>query len=133
MSWNFIISLRFLTDFSTAGDDVKTERELPPLMLSNDFKCKNFNFGNHYFHLHGGESRILFHFFVLKLFILFRLSSGMTIDCETPHPERMPADIFDDYDRIKIETLAFQTKWEDKTRALQDAYPVPIREYNGVK
>ncbi|XP_052246071.1 ankyrin and armadillo repeat-containing protein-like isoform X2 [Dreissena polymorpha] len=36
------------------GDECRTERELPPLMLSSDFKCKNFYFGNHYFHLHGG-------------------------------------------------------------------------------
>ena len=42
--------------FSFAVDEVKTERELPPLMLSQDFRCKNFNFGNHYFNLHGGKS-----------------------------------------------------------------------------
>ncbi len=41
------------------GEDVKTERELPPLMLGPDFKCKNFNFGNHYFHLHGGKNLLL--------------------------------------------------------------------------
>ena len=43
------------------GDDVKTERELPPLMLGSDFTCKNFNFGNHYFHLHGGNASRLFY------------------------------------------------------------------------
>lgn len=46
-----------------SGDDVRTERELPPLMLSNESKCKNFDFSarpddgverNKYFHLHGG-------------------------------------------------------------------------------
>ncbi|PIK41252.1 putative ankyrin and armadillo repeat-containing protein [Apostichopus japonicus] len=36
------------------ADDCKTERELPPLMLSPDFRCPNFDFGNKYFHLHGG-------------------------------------------------------------------------------
>ncbi|XP_067649055.1 ankyrin and armadillo repeat-containing protein-like [Haliotis asinina] len=39
---------------SMAGDECRTERDLPPLILGQDFKCKNFSFGNHYFHLHGG-------------------------------------------------------------------------------
>jgi hypothetical protein len=44
-----------------SGDDVRTERELPPLMMHPDFKCKTFDFktsgeekGDKYFHLHGG-------------------------------------------------------------------------------
>ena len=58
---------------------------------------------------------------------------GMTIDCETPNPEGLPEEIVQDYDNIKIEILAFQTKWSDKTRTLQDTYPVPVLNYNGVK
>jgi hypothetical protein len=47
------------------GEDVKTERELPPLMLGSDFKCRTFDFNlkqpndsssnrEKYFNLHGG-------------------------------------------------------------------------------
>ncbi|XP_065929233.1 ankyrin and armadillo repeat-containing protein isoform X4 [Magallana gigas] len=44
---------RFLPDLSE--DQCKTEEELPPLMLGDDFKCKNFYPDkNKYFHLHGG-------------------------------------------------------------------------------
>ncbi|KAK3108352.1 hypothetical protein FSP39_006134 [Pinctada imbricata] len=44
---------RFLPDMTE--DQCKTEEELPPLMLGEDFKCKNFTpEKNKYFHLHGG-------------------------------------------------------------------------------
>ena len=38
-----------------SGDECHTERELPPLIIASDFKCKNFSFGGRYFHLHGGK------------------------------------------------------------------------------
>ncbi|PAA83871.1 hypothetical protein BOX15_Mlig007209g2, partial [Macrostomum lignano] len=39
------------------GDDVKTERELPPTIVSPEFCCRNFSFPpNQYFSLHGGVS-----------------------------------------------------------------------------
>uniref|UniRef100_A0A8C5WFU7 Ankyrin and armadillo repeat containing n=1 Tax=Leptobrachium leishanense TaxID=445787 RepID=A0A8C5WFU7_9ANUR len=38
-----------------SDDKVKTERELPPLMLGPDYKCQHFMYPpNTYFHLHGG-------------------------------------------------------------------------------
>ncbi|XP_076439158.1 ankyrin and armadillo repeat-containing protein-like [Babylonia areolata] len=36
------------------GDECRTERELPPLIVGPDFKCKNFLCGKNYFSLHGG-------------------------------------------------------------------------------
>uniref|UniRef100_A0A8D0KME5 Ankyrin and armadillo repeat containing n=1 Tax=Salvator merianae TaxID=96440 RepID=A0A8D0KME5_SALMN len=59
----FIISLkrknkvpnlnRLLQPYS--DDKVKTERELPPILLGSDFKCQHFTYApNQYFHLHGG-------------------------------------------------------------------------------
>uniref|UniRef100_A0A8D2IQQ6 Ankyrin and armadillo repeat containing n=1 Tax=Varanus komodoensis TaxID=61221 RepID=A0A8D2IQQ6_VARKO len=59
----FIISLkrknkvpnlnRLLQPYS--DDKVKTERELPPILLGPDFKCQHFMYAqNQYFHLHGG-------------------------------------------------------------------------------
>ncbi|KAH0621577.1 hypothetical protein JD844_023038 [Phrynosoma platyrhinos] len=44
---------RLLQPYS--DDKVKTERELPPLLLGPDFKCQHFVYPhNRYFHLHGG-------------------------------------------------------------------------------
>ena len=37
-------------------EECKTEREFPPLILRPDFKCKNFDHSEKYFHLHGGIS-----------------------------------------------------------------------------
>ena len=38
------------------GDDVRTCRDLPPLLLPQDYKCKNFIYSQkEYFHVHGGE------------------------------------------------------------------------------
>ena len=107
-------------------------------MLSNDFKCKNFNFGQRYFHLHGGKLKKNTRFYLQLIMFHVALDMicvelGMTIDCETPNPEGLPEEIVQDYDNIKIEILAFQTKWSDKTRTLQDTYPVPVLNYNGVK
>ena len=43
-----------------SGDQVKTERELPPLMLGKEFTCTNFAYTHQYFHLHGGMFIMLF-------------------------------------------------------------------------
>jgi len=40
--------------FFITGDECRTERELPPLILGPDFKCPHFDFGTSYFNLHGG-------------------------------------------------------------------------------
>ena len=37
-------------------EECKTEREFPPLILRPEFKCKNFDHSEKYFHLHGGIS-----------------------------------------------------------------------------
>ena len=57
--------------------------------------------------------------------------TGVQIDNETPEPEEVPQCIINDYDKIKIDTLGFSTKWTDKTKAPQESYPIPIREYDG--
>ena len=46
---------RVKTTTPVTGDAVKTEKELPPLMVGPDFICKNFFVDNKYFNLHGGE------------------------------------------------------------------------------
>ncbi|XP_056008070.1 ankyrin and armadillo repeat-containing protein-like isoform X2 [Ostrea edulis] len=68
---------RFLPDLSE--DQCKTEEELPPLMLGEDFKCKNFYPDkNKYFHLHG----------------------GINIDFETDDPECPPKEVLLKYSEI---------------------------------
>nr|XP_022304475.1 ankyrin and armadillo repeat-containing protein-like isoform X2 [Crassostrea virginica] len=74
---------RFLPDLSE--DQCKTEEELPPLMLGDDFKCKNFYpEKNKYFHLHG----------------------GINIDFETDELESPPKEVIHKYSEIM--TLAEQ-------------------------
>ena len=37
------------------GEDTRSERELPPLVVGDDFKCTNFHFqAGSCFHMHGG-------------------------------------------------------------------------------
>ncbi|ELU04066.1 hypothetical protein CAPTEDRAFT_159631 [Capitella teleta] len=91
------------------GEVLKVERELPPLILSQDFKCKNFNFGNHYFHLHG----------------------GILIDNETPDVTPMPEEIAKQYDNIKFETLGFLSKNCEPGGTLHESYPLPVMQIAG--
>ena len=37
---------------------MRTERELPPIMVGPDYLCKNFYVDNKYFNLHGGKTPI---------------------------------------------------------------------------
>ena len=53
-------SVCFVFSPHSLEDQCKTEEELPPLMLGDDFKCKNFYpEKNKYFHLHGGKSSMM--------------------------------------------------------------------------
>jgi len=47
------------------GEETRTEREVPPLMLGSKFKCKNFLPSASYFHVHGGLL-IFVIFFIFK-------------------------------------------------------------------
>ncbi|XP_052802485.1 ankyrin and armadillo repeat-containing protein-like isoform X4 [Mya arenaria] len=91
-----------------SSDECRTERELPPLMLSSDFKCKNFNFGNHYFHLHG----------------------GIMIDHETDDlvEDRQFEEV---YDSTMSEASTFLSKLLDMENTMLDHYKVPTVTVNG--
>ncbi|BFY97941.1 hypothetical protein BsWGS_00981 [Bradybaena similaris] len=43
---------RLLPPYSS--DECRTEREFPPIIMGQDFKCTNFSYTGQYFHLHGG-------------------------------------------------------------------------------
>ncbi|PIK39875.1 hypothetical protein BSL78_23293 [Apostichopus japonicus] len=93
------------------ADDCKTERELPPLMLSPDFRCPNFDFGNKYFHLHG----------------------GIQVDIESDDVRDLPEDIRAVYDEIEREAIAYLKRVTDRSYPYQESYPLPMREINGKK
>ncbi|WAQ94689.1 ANKAR-like protein [Mya arenaria] len=77
-------------------------------MLSSDFKCKNFNFGNHYFHLHG----------------------GIMIDHETDDlvEDRQFEEV---YDSTMSEASTFLSKLLDMENTMLDHYKVPTVTVNG--
>lgn len=105
MNWN--LNLIYLCLIQ--GDETKTERELPPLMLDPDFKCKNFSFGSNYFNLHGG--------------IMF--------DMETDSLQNVSASLLEMYDDICLEATAYLNKILDPDLPPQEHYDVPIKEIDG--
>jgi hypothetical protein len=107
-----------------SGEELKTERELPPLILSQDFACKNFNFGNHYFHLHGGNCS---HAIPSPAHFNF-LIPGILINHETPDVAPMPEHIAKHYEKIKHETLGFLSKNCEAGGPLHESYPLPVME-----
>ena len=96
---------------SISGDEIHTERELPPLMLAPDFRSKNFDYpANKYFNLHG----------------------GVQFELETCSIETSGFKNFDtDYERVAAkasETLKGYLQSEQ-----QQEYPVPTIEVNNKK
>ncbi|XP_078582860.1 ankyrin and armadillo repeat-containing protein-like [Branchiostoma floridae x Branchiostoma japonicum] len=90
-------------------DKLRTERELPPLMLGPDFKCKNFFFENRYHHLHG----------------------GISIDLETGHLVDPPDEVVDAFDELQLEAATHCAKLLDPDAPYMEHYPLPVVELNG--
>ncbi|GFR60921.1 ankyrin and armadillo repeat-containing protein [Elysia marginata] len=94
---------------SYSNDECRTERELPPLITGQDFKCKNFSFNDHYFHLHG----------------------GITIDLETDSMTDAATLLSPDYHEI-IQTAQIELKnvlYQDQL--MKEHYNIPIHRING--
>ncbi|XP_070211365.1 ankyrin and armadillo repeat-containing protein-like isoform X4 [Littorina saxatilis] len=91
------------------GDECRTERELPPLILGPDMKCRNFSFGEHYFHLHGG--------------INFDLETDVLTDCNESFVQQ--------YEHIRGDSIAYLHKILDTEAVVQEYYKVPSYEING--
>lgn len=96
---------------SFPADDCKTERELPPLMISPEFRCPNFDFGNRYFHLHG----------------------GIQVDIESDDVQDLPQDLKGIYDEIEREAFTHLERVTDRSFPYQESYPLPMRDINGKK
>ncbi|XP_076094844.1 ankyrin and armadillo repeat-containing protein-like isoform X1 [Mytilus galloprovincialis] len=97
---------RLLPDLT--GDECRTERELPPLILGPDFKCPHFDFGGNYFNLHG----------------------GVLVDIETDPIVEAPESFSQMYNQIMTESEELLSKHlsHDKIR---ESYKVPVYEING--
>lgn len=92
-------------------DETRTERDLPPLMIGQEFKCKNFQFPTGtYFHLHG----------------------GMMFDLETTNPVAPSQSVINAYDEIKTETDDYIAKYLDNPNpTYQETYPAPVVDIEG--
>ncbi|XP_022535803.2 ankyrin and armadillo repeat-containing protein [Astyanax mexicanus] len=91
-------------------DKVKTERELPPLLLGPKFSCRHFSYPpDQYFHLHG----------------------GIEFDTGTPELDDITEEI-----KLALSTLQNQASgylkdllWQEN--AYKKQFPVPLSEING--
>ncbi|KAM9248462.1 ankyrin and armadillo repeat-containing protein [Dugong dugon] len=89
-----------------SDDKVKTERELPPFIFGQDFKCQNFHYkDNQYFHVHG----------------------GIEFDISTPPIENALEDFQNNLEKIR--DCAANTFVEDS--GYKGYYSVPVMEFHG--
>ncbi|XP_053128970.1 ankyrin and armadillo repeat-containing protein isoform X2 [Hemicordylus capensis] len=99
---------RLLQPYS--DDKVKTERELPPILLGSDFKCQHFMYAqNQYFHLHG----------------------GIEFDVGTPLLEDVSDEIkaaYTDLQRCAANHLA---QLLDPDAPYREHYPIPVMDFDG--
>ncbi|XP_061468883.1 ankyrin and armadillo repeat-containing protein [Rhineura floridana] len=99
---------RLLQPYS--DDKVKTERELPPLLLGPDFKCQHFVYAqNQYFHLHG----------------------GIEYDIGTPSVEEVSDEIKAAYDEMHACATNHLAQLLDPEAPYREHYPIPIMDFDG--
>ncbi|XP_007494558.1 ankyrin and armadillo repeat-containing protein isoform X1 [Monodelphis domestica] len=88
-----------------SDDKVKTERELPPFIRGQNFKCQHFHYAqNQYFHVHG----------------------GVEFDIGTPSVEEITEpfkDIYDYLQEITSEPVS--------NVGYKEYYPIPVIQHNG--
>ncbi|XP_069589954.1 ankyrin and armadillo repeat-containing protein [Ranitomeya imitator] len=93
-----------------SDDKVKTERELPPLMLGENYKCQHFqHLPNKYFHLHG----------------------GIEFDLGTPLLQNVPDSIKAAYEEICTMATAHGIELLNLDTAYRDYYPIPVITFGG--
>ncbi|XP_053554580.1 ankyrin and armadillo repeat-containing protein [Bombina bombina] len=98
----------FLQSYS--DDKVKTERELPPLMLGPEFNCQHFQYDpNEYFHLHG----------------------GIEFDLGTPSLEPISEEMKVAYEDIKKTATNHINILLESDTTYREYYPIPVMEFNG--
>ncbi|KAM9305578.1 ankyrin and armadillo repeat-containing protein [Gastrophryne carolinensis] len=93
-----------------SDDKVKTERELPPLILGQDFKCQHFQYSlEEYFHLHG----------------------GIEFDTGTPTLEDVSEDIKLVYEDILESATNHITNLLNLDTTYKEHYPLLVKNVNG--
>ncbi|XP_067844278.1 ankyrin and armadillo repeat-containing protein [Heptranchias perlo] len=93
-----------------SDDKLKTERELPPLLLGPNFKCKHFLYEtNEYFHLHG----------------------GIEFDIGTPELEDVSDHIKVAFNDIQIQAENHLNQLFNPDMLLRGQYTIPIMQFNG--
>ncbi|XP_029461858.1 LOW QUALITY PROTEIN: ankyrin and armadillo repeat-containing protein [Rhinatrema bivittatum] len=93
-----------------SDDKLKTERELPPLIIGPDFRCQHFQYKrNEYCHMHG----------------------GIELDIGTPSVGDLPEEIKAACNGIHEIADSSLRQLLDPDTAYRDAYPLPVMEFNG--
>ncbi|XP_078083839.1 ankyrin and armadillo repeat-containing protein [Mustelus asterias] len=93
-----------------SADKLKTERELPPLLLGQDFKCKHFLYtANEYFHLHG----------------------GIEFDIGTPALEDVPESIKAALTDIQTQAMYYLKQLFKPDMLLRGQHTIPIMKFDG--
>ncbi|XP_038645098.1 ankyrin and armadillo repeat-containing protein isoform X1 [Scyliorhinus canicula] len=93
-----------------SDEKLKTERELPPHLLGQNFKCKHFVYRkNDYFHLHG----------------------GIEFDIGTPALEDVPAHIKAAFNDIQTQAMNYLKQLFKPDMLLRGQHTIPIMKFEG--
>ena len=90
-------------------EECKTEREFPPLIMRPDFKCKNFESSEKYFHMHG----------------------GISIDRRTGLAQKIPPNILAERENIEYVATDAYTKIMSSETGMLESYPMEPVEIDG--
>ncbi|XP_036395920.1 ankyrin and armadillo repeat-containing protein [Megalops cyprinoides] len=93
-----------------SGDKLKTERELPPLLLGPNFTCKHFPYRqDEYFHLHG----------------------GIEFDVGTPPLDEVSAEIKEGYAALQSMSTEHLNELLSQHAVYREHFPIPTHELGG--
>ncbi|XP_053482162.1 ankyrin and armadillo repeat-containing protein isoform X2 [Ictalurus furcatus] len=114
----FLIGLRkkmMIPDLSQmllpiSDDMLKTERELPPLLLGPTFSCEHFPYKpNEYFHLHG----------------------GIEVDVGTPELEHITEEMKDAFTTLQNHAMGYLNDPLRQDASYLEQFPIPLSEIGG--
>ena len=108
-----VINLNRLLQVTNFGssDELRTEKELPPHILGKNFKCKHFDFKDHYFGLNG----------------------RMVFDPETEKVESGENKLSSHYDDLIGKARENLDNLLDNSNVYAESYPVPVHTLDGEK
>ncbi|KAG7330805.1 hypothetical protein KOW79_004774 [Hemibagrus wyckioides] len=93
-----------------SDDMLKTERELPPLLLAPKFSCKHFPYKpNEYFHLHG----------------------GIEVDVGTPELEHITEEMKVAFTTLQNQAVSYLNDLLRQDATYKEHFPIPLSEIDG--